>query len=183
METCRKGLGLAIRDFTKYLAEILDEESSEKKDKKLKDNRHVDNRVFIVHGHDGELKQSVARFLEKLSIEAIILSEKTNNGKTIIEKLESYSDVGCAICLFTADDACIGNGEERKMRARQNVVLETGYFIGKIGRDRVVFLADKDVELPSDLSGVVYANKGNWQTDVAKELKSMGYDIDFNRLF
>ena len=141
-------------------------------------------KVFIVHGHDGELKQSVARIIEKQGIEAVILSEQANQGKTIIEKFENYSDVGGAICLFTADD--LGRSKESetdRARARQSVVFETGYFIGKLGRDHIVILADDGIEMPSDLSGVVRTNTGNWQFELLKELKAMGYAIDLNLLF
>lgn len=135
-------------------------------------------KVFIVHGHDAALKLSVARLMEKVGIEPIILSEQPNCGSTIIEKIEKNSDVGAAICLFTADDEC----KDGTKRARQNVVLETGYFWGRLGRDKMVILADKGVELPSDMQGVVYTDTANWQFSVCKELKQMGYDIDLNYL-
>lgn len=142
------------------------------------------DKLFIVHGHDGELKQAVARIIEKQGIEAIILSEQANKGRTIIEKFEDYSDVGGAICLFTADDYGRAKADKTdNTRARQNVVLETGYFMGKLGRDHVVLLADKGIEMPSDLSGVVYTETGKWEIDLLKELKEMGYTIDFNKLF
>jgi len=141
------------------------------------------SKIFIVHGHDEALKQSVARLIEKQNIEAIILSEKANKGKTIIEKLEENSDVGCAICLFTPDDIGKANKETNyKLRARQNVVLETGYFMGKLGREFIVYLAKEGLELPSDLQGVVYTNRNNWKIDLLKELKEMGYNIDLNKL-
>ena len=137
-----------------------------------------------MHGHDGELKQSVARIIEKQGIEAVILTEQANQGKTIIEKFEHYSDVGGAICLFTADDIGRANAESSDhSRARQNVVFETGYFIGKLGSDHIVILADEAIEMPSDLSGVVSTNTGNWKVDLLKELKAMGYKVDFNLLF
>lgn len=142
------------------------------------------NKVFIVHGHDEELKESVARIIEKQGIKAIILSEQANKGRTIIEKFEDYSDVGGAICLFTADDYGRAKKDSSDTpRARQNVVLETGYFMGKLGRDHVAILADKVIEMPSDLSGVVYTDTVNWKIDLLKELKAMGYTVDFNKLF
>ena len=141
-------------------------------------------KVFIVHGHDGELKQSVARIIEKQGIEAIILSEQVNTGKTIIEKLETHSDVGAAICLFTNDDFGRGNNEkELKPRARQNVVFEAGYFMGYLGRDHVIMIADTENEIPGDLGGMVYASSSDWKIDLCKNLKAMGYTIDFNKLF
>lgn len=140
-------------------------------------------KVFIVHGHNGEIKEAVARLIEKQGVQAIILHEQANQGATIIEKFERNSDVGCAVCLFTADD--LGHAKDdiaENKRARQNVVFETGYFIGKLGRDRVILIADKGVEIPSDLQGVVYTGTDGWQYSVLKELKALGYDIDYNKL-
>ena len=140
---------------------------------------NVDMRkVFVVHGHDEALKLSVARLMKKIGIESIILSEQPNCGSTLIEKIEKNSDVGAAICLFTSDDEC----KDGTKRARQNVALETGYFWGKLGRDKMVILADKGVELPSDMQGVVYTDTVNWQFSLCKELKQMGYNVDLNCL-
>jgi len=142
--------------------------------------------VFIVHGHDGETKERTARFLEKLGLNAIILHEQASRGRTIIEKIEKYSNVGFAIVLYTPDDlgnvkSDAGNGE-LKSRARQNVIFEHGYLMGKIGRENVVPLVAGNVELPSDISGMVYISDKDWQVDIAKEMKDAGYTIDFNKL-
>ena len=109
-------------------------------------------RVFIVHGHDEAAKQSVARFLEQMSFQPIILHEQPNLGRTIIEKIEDHHDVGFAVVLLTLDDECVTPTGNKK-RARQNVVLELGYFIGHLGRDRVAALKRGDLELPSDIIG------------------------------
>ena len=176
---CQSGLRKTEAIFQTYLEEMA-EEVAQKADVQPMDYA----KVFIVHGHDGELKQSVARIIEKQGIEAVILSEQANQGKTIIEKFENYSDVGGAICLFTADDlGRIKESETDRARARQNVVFETGYFIGKLGRDHIVILADDGIEMPSDLSGVVRTDTGNWQFELLKELKAMRYAIDLNLLF
>lgn len=141
------------------------------------------SKVFIVHGHDGELKEAVARVIEKQGIKAIILSEQVNRGATIIEKIEANSDVKGAICLFTSDDI----GKEKRgytdnPRARQNVIFETGYFVGKLGRSNTVVVADGDIELPSDLQGVVYTDKNEWKFKILQELKAIGYRIDYNKI-
>ena len=170
-----------------YLIEIKEEMSE--KDEKLSEDVHPDssyqnNKVFVVHGHDEALKEKVARLLEKQGLEAIILSEQANKGKTIIEKFEENSDVGAAICLFTGDDIGKEKSEAvEKQRARQNVVYEAGYFMGKLGRERVIMLVDEGIELPSDLQGVVYTVSESWKTEVLQELQSIGYAIDFNKLF
>lgn len=182
IKTCRDSLLACKAIFETYLQEMNDERESVTQLQPLGQSNM--RKIFIVHGHDGELQQSVARIIEKQGIEAIILLEQANRGRTIIEKFEANSDVGGAICLFTADD--VGKAKDassESARARQNVVLETGYFMGKLGRDHVVILADSGIEIPSDLSGVVYTSTSNWKVDLLKELKAMGYEVDFNRLF
>ena len=142
------------------------------------------DKVFIVHGHDEALNQEVARIVEKQGLEAIILSEQANQGKTIIEKIEENADVGAAICLFTGDDYGKAKGaNSENLRARQNVVFEAGYFMGKLGRGNVIIVADKDLELPSDMQGVVYTDSKNWKIEVLQGLDKIGYAVDFNRLF
>ena len=175
--SCRNGLNEAIAILRSYLDDVVD-------DQQAAISLHADcSKVIIVHGHDGELKESVARIIEKQGIEAVILSEQANQGRTIIEKFEDYSDVGGAICLFTADDLGRSKNEDADQnRARQNVVFETGFFMGSLGRNRVIILADSGIEVPSDLSGVVYTSTANWQFDLLKELNAMGYSIDLNKL-
>jgi predicted nucleotide-binding protein len=144
------------------------------------------NNVFIVHGHSNEVKINVARTLEKLGLNPIILHEQANSGKTIIEKFEEHSNVGFAIILLTDDDLGKAKKDENlNSRARQNVILELGYFIGKLGRNRVCPLYTKGVELPSDLYGLLYLEIDSseyWKISLAKELKAAGYDIDVNKI-
>lgn len=180
IRACQSGLKTTEAIFQTYLEEMAEEEDSTSTPIQPMSYK----KVFIVHGHDGELKQSVARVIEKQGIEAVILTEQANQGKTIIEKFENYSDVGGAICLFTADDLGMSKeSDTNQARARQNVVFEAGYFMGKLGRDHIVILSDNGIEMPSDLSGVVYTNTVNWQFELLKELKAMGYTIDLNLLF
>lgn len=145
-------------------------------------------RVFVVHGHDEAAKESVARLLERLKIEAVILHEQATGGRTIIEKLEHYADVDFAIVLLTPDDigAVKSNGSDKlQARARQNVVFELGYFAGKLTRRHVCALYKGSLELPSDYVGVVYISfdeAGAWRFEVAKELREAGLTIDMNLL-
>jgi len=142
--------------------------------------------IFIVHGHNTAVQQSVARTIEKLGLRPIILHEQPNAGKTIIEKFESHSNVGFAIILLTDDDEGKAKTElDFKKRARQNVVLELGYFIGKLGRSKVLPLYSEGVDLPSDIHGLLYVqldNAGNWKFAIVKELKAAGYSVDANKL-
>lgn len=154
---------------------------------KANSRQTADNQsVFIVHGHDNELKISVARFVERLGLRAVILHEQVSQGKTVIEKLEKHGDVGFAIILMTADDkAAVKDSTTYEARARQNVVLELGYFIGRLGRDRVCPLIAPGVVQPSDILGIVYLPidpNGRWEMELAKELKAAGLAADLNRL-
>ena len=134
------------------------------------------NRVFIVHGHDNEAKESTARFLERLELAPIILHEQPSGGRTIIEKFEKFSGTAAfAVILLTPDDvgATAATSANLLPRARQNVVLELGYFMGRLGRDRVCPLHKGGVELPSDYQGVVYIeidSSGAWKAKLAQEL-------------
>ncbi len=144
------------------------------------------HKVFLVHGHDMATLHETARFLEKLNQNVIILREQPNQGKTIIEKFIEYSEVGFAVVLLTHDDrgGTFSTPFEKQMaRARQNVIFELGYFIGKLGRNRVCALYSQDVEIPSDYSGVLFIeldNKGAWRMALAREMKEAGFQIDMN---
>ncbi len=142
--------------------------------------------AFIVHGHDGEAREAMARLLGTLGIDAIILNEKPNEGRTLLEKIEKHSaDVPYAIVLITGDDVGGKPGEEPKPRARQNVILELGYFWGRLGRGHVCALYEPGVELPSDLGGlarVEFDKVGAWKYQVARELRVVWPDVDVNRI-
>lgn len=142
--------------------------------------------VFIVHGHDSEAKLEIARFLEKLRLNPIILHELPDKGRTIIEKFEANTNVCFAIVLLTPDD--IGHprddASKAKPRARQNVILELGFFVGRLGRHRVCALRKGDIEIPTDYSGVLYKTldeQGGWKFELAREIKQAGIEIDVNR--
>lgn len=149
------------------------------------------NQIFVVHGHDNEMKEAVARILEKLGFEAIILHEQAGPSKTIIEKFEACSEsVSFAVVLLSPDDLGYKKDqtpESTMLRARQNVILELGYFMGKLSRKNVVVLhrSETNFELPSDLLGILYIPfdpYNGWKYSLAKELDSAGYDIDYTKL-
>jgi len=145
------------------------------------------SKVFIVHGHDDGAKNEVARFVERLGFEAKIHNEQVDSGATIIEKLEKHTDVGFAIVLYTECDigSVKSKPEDLKPRARQNVIFEHGLLIGKIGRANVVALVKGNVEIPNDISGVVYKpmdTGGAWKYSITREMKSSGYDVDMNKI-
>ncbi len=148
--------------------------------------------VFVVHGHDDGARETVARFIESGGLNAVILHEKPNSGKTLIEKFESNAlTASFAVILLSADDL----GSSKKdyetdgvkalvSRARQNVVFEYGYFVGKLGRDRVCPLLFPDVEKPSDIDGIAYVSyESHWKNELARELSAAGIEFDFGKAF
>ena len=179
---CKDDLNTVKAIFEQYLEDMSEENAVIVEPPTIQNDY---SKVFIVHGHDGELRESVARVIERQGIKPIILCEQVNRGATIIEKIEANSDVNGAICLFTADDLGKRKDEsEDTPRARQNVVFEAGYFIGKLGRKNVVLVCEEEsIEIPSDLQGMVYSNTNSWELEILKELKAIGYSIDFNKLF
>lgn len=145
----------------------------------------VSRKVFVVHGQDTGAREAVARFLERTGFEPIVLHEQANQGRTIIEKFEEHSAVGFAVVLLTPDDMGGIAGGAMHPRARQNVILELGYFIGRLGRDKVCALKSGDIELPSDIFGVVWTAfdaGGGWKVSLAKELQAAGFEIDWNKV-
>jgi predicted nucleotide-binding protein len=145
------------------------------------------NKIFLVHGRDTAAKESVARFLEHLKLQPVILSEKPNGGKTLIEKFErEANNVGYAVILFTPDDiGGLQSANEQQARARQNVIFELGFFAGRLGRERVCILTAPDVEIPSDIFGLGYVpfniSSTDWKIGLVTELKNAGFTIDANK--
>ena len=147
------------------------------------------NKIFVVHGHDHVLKTEIENFLHEIGLEPIILHKKPDEGQTIIEKFEKHSDVGYAFVLLTPDeisylidqDSLEDSKRSKEKRARPNVIFEFGYFVGKLGRDRVCCLYKGDVTLPSDLGGLIYKRiTSNVEAEgysIIKELKAAGYQI------
>lgn len=141
--------------------------------------------IFVVHGHDDEAKETAARFIEKLGGRAVVLHEQPNAGRTIIEKFEHYSNVAFAIVLLTPDDVGGKTSKSLKQRARQNVVFELGFFFAKLGRNKVCALHKEEVEIPSDIQGVIYTpmdKAGAWRIALARELKAAGIPLDYDKV-
>jgi predicted nucleotide-binding protein len=152
---------------------------------KNKRSEPSNTKVFLVHGQDNEAKQTVARFLEKIGLEVIILHERASSGMTIIEKFEQNSDVAFAVVLMTPDDvgSIKTDKENLRFRARQNVIFELGYFMAKLGRENVCALLKGDLERPSDYDGIIYIAldpNGGWKILLAKEMKESGIAVDLN---
>lgn len=147
-------------------------------------------KVFVVYGHDEIARTQLEAMLRRWDLDPIILDQQASSGQTIIEKLEEYgADVGYAIVLATPDDEGKAvNEESYKFRVRQNVVLELGMFLAKLGRNKVAILLkeDKNFEKPSDIQGLIYIPFQNKVDEVAinliRELSRQGINIDSGRI-
>ena len=139
------------------------------------------SQVFIVHGHDELAKLDMSKFISSLGLEPIILHMQASSSRTIIEKIEHYSNVGFGVVLYTPCDIGSKAGDlTSRHRARQNVVFEHGFLIGKLGRPRVAAIVKGDLETPNDISGMVYIgmdDKGIWQQELVKDLRAAGYSV------
>ena len=147
----------------------------------------ITNRVFLVHGRADAQKNEVARFLDKAGLDVVILHERPNRGRTLITKFQEESaDASFAVILVTPDDIGGLVDGEAQPRARQNVVFELGFFIGRLGSERVCALITAGVERPSDFDGVVYVPfdpNGGWRTELMRELAAVRIPVDFAKAF
>ncbi|HED38486.1 MAG TPA: hypothetical protein ENI76_09640 [Ignavibacteria bacterium] len=138
--------------------------------------------VFIIHGHDEEMKKSVQVFLNRARLDDIVLHERPDKNRTVIEKLiEEGASADFVIALLSPDDI----QSDGTIRARQNVILEIGYFIGRLGREKVKILRRENTDIPSDLHGILYENfdkDGAWRIKLAKEMIAVGISIDIDNV-
>lgn len=168
--------------------EIKGQLKDENSDLYVSDGRKIEmsnNKIFIVHGRNEGTRDTVELLLRRAGLEPIILAEQVNRGMTIIEKIESNSDVAFSVVLYTACDEGKLKGEsDLHPRARQNVVFEHGYMVGKLGRDKVVALTEAGIEQPGDLAGVVYISlsEKDWERRMFKELAAGGLQIDWSKI-
>jgi predicted nucleotide-binding protein len=132
------------------------------------------NRVFVVHGRDEAARGQVVEFLRHLGLEAIVLHEQPNMGRHLLTKFIDEAElVAFAVVLMTADDVGGTSGDSVRPRARQNVILELGYFLSHLGQARVCALISPGLETPSDFDGVVYiemSENDRWKDELRPEL-------------
>lgn len=146
----------------------------------------LSNEIFIVHGRDDAAKIEVARLVERAGLEAVILHEQANGGRTIIQKFEDHgSAAGFAIIIMTPDDIGGLDKDSLQPRARQNVIGEMFWFAGRLGRERVCALKRGAIEVPTDFAGVGYVDmdtSGAWKKDLLRELEHAGYkNLDWQK--
>lgn len=145
-------------------------------------------KVFIVYGHDTQARDQLELMLLRMNIKPVILGNMTPDGKTIIEALIANTDVPYAVVLLTPDDEGhkAGDVDKKAFRARQNVVLELGMFLAKLGRDKVAILHKGTLELPSDIHGLIYIpfekSIQEGKNKLAASLQKAGFYIDIEHL-
>lgn len=151
----------------------------------------TNRKVFVVYGHDGNARTQLEAMLRRRDLEPIIIDQLVSSGATIIEKLEEHTnEVNFGIVLATPDDIgyAKNNEDKKRYRARQNVVLELGMLLAKIGRSKVAILLSQaeDMEKPSDIDGLIYIpfkdNIEETKLSLAKEMQSNGYTLDISKL-
>lgn len=159
-----------------------------KKPLEVQKTQKEDRRIFLVHGRHNELKISVARFLEHLDLVPIILHEQADKGRTIVDKFIQSADVGFAVVLLTGDDMgglASSSPDTYKLRARQNVILELGYFMGRLRPDQIAAIYQHGVEIPTDYQGklfIPFDDEGAWRFHLAREIRASGIKIDLNKI-
>jgi len=180
-----------LEDVTDKFINVAPGRKKRKEKKEITDEQIDANKIFIVHGHDTELKNDVELFIRSINLEPIVLHRKLDEGLTIIEKFEKYSNVKYAIILLTPDDIGFPSKyidkpdteRELELRARQNVIFEFGYFVGKLTRKNVCCIYKEGVKLPSDLDGLIYKQVQKTVEEVGlflmKELKNAGLNVKF----
>ncbi|MCF8374326.1 MAG: nucleotide-binding protein [Bacteroidales bacterium] len=165
--------------FLKYFAQTLEEIIIANPEIEIISAKKTINKTaFIIHGHDNELKIEVQLLLKRAGVNSIVLHERTDKGRTIIDKLIDETELaGYGIALLTPDDLIIDGNN----RARQNVILEIGYFLGALGKARIRMIVKGHVEIPSDLQGILYEKydaSGAWKIKLLKELQAVGIYVD-----
>ncbi|TQF05573.1 hypothetical protein E6W39_29255 [Kitasatospora acidiphila] len=153
---------------------------------KVDDREKLSDPIFVVHGHDSALLYEVLRLLERTTQrEVVVLREQLDHGRTVLEKLEDHTTgIAYAVVLLTGDDlGQVKSGGDLRPRARQNVVFELGYLFGKLGRKYIAVIYEDGVELPSDITGLVYISRASqWKLRLAHEVGASGIEVDYRQI-
>jgi predicted nucleotide-binding protein len=147
-------------------------------------------RVFVVHGHDVVAREQLELILHRLDLDPFVLANSGGGGLTIIEALEAELGPGpgrsrFGIVLMTPDDmgyAKTDGPDKIQPRARQNVVLEMGMLISRLGRPNVAILKKGHLDVPSDANGILYLGFNDHVKEIVPRLvdrlRAAGFTID-----
>lgn len=146
------------------------------------EKRRSSNRVFIVHGRNEPTRISVVEFLKRIGMEPIVLHEQPNMGRHLLTKFMQEAElVTFAVILMTDDDIGGLDQDNMRARARQNVILELGYFLSYLGQPNVCALITPGLETPSDFDGIAYIKMdegGHWQVELERELLAAAMPVE-----
>lgn len=179
-------------DNKEMVQQILNQESTTKSMNTTKKKTTEKKDVFIVYGHDTTSRTQLDAMLRRWGLNPLFLDQLPTEGQTVIEKLESaINKAPFGIVLATPDDKgySVKNPDQENYRARQNVVLELGMLLAKLGRKNVAILLKdpENIERPSDIEGLIYIPFGNdlakdASLKLAQEMTGAGYSIDISDL-
>jgi predicted nucleotide-binding protein len=146
------------------------------------------NKIFVVHGQDNTMKSDVTQTLQQLDLDPIILHEKPNSTQTLIQKTSDYTHVSFAVILLSPDELAYPTektSDEAKSQAKQNIIFELGYLLGRLGKQNVVaiYRKKKDFETPNDINEILWIEyKTGWYFELIKQLQAANFDVDANKL-
>ena len=152
---------------------------------------NLGRRIIVVSGSDDEMKKAITGALTKLSLLPLVLCEEPSQGKKIVETFSTnYADIGFAVVLLSPDDFAYSKNEaatKRKLRPRQDVVLELGFLLGKLGRGNVLvfFRECANFEIPTDFEGInvaAFDERDSWKLALIRELSNCGLAVDGDRI-
>ena len=167
------------------VSQIINPILSKKGNEKIMTKKN-NNRIFIVHGHDRTMLLEVERLVGHIGLDPVVLGDQVDQGfYSIFDKFERHANESeYAIILFSPDDETT----EGKKRARQNVIFELGYFLGKLGKDRVSLLnkdSTEQFDIPTDILGSAYIkfdSEGAWKLKITKALDVSGLSVDYSMI-
>lgn len=169
--------------FLPYLIKTLEDIlNADRKSVQKQEEPPMGNKIFIIHGHDNEMKTEVQLLLNRAGLEDVVLHEYSDKGRMIIDKLIEEGSSACYVIALLSPDDELADGQTR---ARQNVILEIGYFLGMLGKERVRLLKKGDIEIPSDLQGILYTpfdSAASWRIKILKEMKAVGIEVDVDEV-
>ena len=151
----------------------------------------VKNKLFVIHGLDEKMNAPMIEFLISLGLEPILMRDKENSAKPIAVKFTQYNDIDFALAILSGDDFVYrkenGKPQSSHLKADQGVVFELGFWLGKLGRDRVIafYYDQKNFRCPTeffDLRYVPFDKNGGWHWELVERLNQCNFKIDPKKL-
>lgn len=135
--------------------------------------------IYIIHGNKKELHLELSNILysikedENIQFKHIKTMDQENNGTSILEAvLRDMKKSDFAFAILSNDDVFILDNQLQFKRARQNVFIEIGMWIGLKGSNSLYMLRQKETEIPSDLNGYLYKEFNENIKELKAEIKN-----------